>query len=60
MIFIIYLFVCIATNRGEVTRNLKLQLLRYLELYKKASCALDHFSLSNNVIYNHHDMLRLI
>jgi hypothetical protein len=26
----------------------------------KASCALDHFYLSNNVIYNHRDMLKLI
>jgi hypothetical protein len=26
----------------------------------KASCALDHFYLPNNVLYNHRDMLRLI
>jgi hypothetical protein len=27
---------------------------------KNASCDLDHFSLPNNVLYNHLDMLRLI
>jgi hypothetical protein len=29
-------------------------------LESKASCALDHFSLPNNVLVNHYDMLRLI
>jgi hypothetical protein len=29
-------------------------------LKSKASCALDHFSLPNNVLVNHYDMLRLI
>jgi hypothetical protein len=29
-------------------------------LNSKASCALDHFSLPNNVPINHYDMLRLI
>jgi hypothetical protein len=47
------LFVCIATSSskvGEVPGNLE----------SKASCALDHFSLPNNVPVNHYDMLRLI
>jgi hypothetical protein len=30
------------------------------DLKSKASCALDHFSLPNNVPVNHCDMLRLI
>jgi hypothetical protein len=30
------------------------------DLKSKASCALDHFSLPNNVLVNHYDMLRLI
>jgi hypothetical protein len=29
-------------------------------LKSQASCALDHFSLPNNVVVNHYDMLRLI
>jgi hypothetical protein len=29
-------------------------------LESQASCALDHFSLPNNVTVNHRDMLRLI
>jgi hypothetical protein len=37
-------------NTNLVTGNLE----------SKASCALDHFSLSNNVPINHCDMLRLI
>jgi hypothetical protein len=31
-----------------------------VDLEYKASCALDHFSLPNNVSLNHYDMLRLI
>jgi hypothetical protein len=31
-----------------------------VNLKSKASCALDHFSLPNNVPVNHCDMLRLI
>jgi hypothetical protein len=53
------LFVCIATNRSEVTRNLKTKLVPG-NLESKASCALDHSSLPNNVPINHCDMLRLI
>jgi hypothetical protein len=53
------MFVCIALISGEVTSHLKTNLvLRNLE--SKASCALDHFSLPNNVPVNHCDMLRLI
>jgi hypothetical protein len=29
-------------------------------LESKASCALDHFYLPNNILVNHYDMLRLI
>jgi hypothetical protein len=44
------MFVRIATNSSEVTRILKTKLVpRNLE--SKASCALDHFSLPNNVLW---------
>jgi hypothetical protein len=51
---------CIATNKSEVAMHLKYQLEKYLELHQKASCALDHSSLPNNISVNHCDMLRLI
>jgi hypothetical protein len=34
-VFIICLFVCIATSRSEVTRNLKPNFEKYLELHQK-------------------------
>jgi hypothetical protein len=53
------MFVCIATSSSEVTSHMKTNLVsRNLEF--KAICALDHFSLPNNVPINHCDMLRLI
>jgi hypothetical protein len=63
-ISIIWLIVCIVTSRGEVTRNQKpnfwvsIWTTGYREY--KASCALDHSYLPNNVLVNHCDMLRLI
>jgi hypothetical protein len=53
------MFVCIATISSEVTSHLKIKLVPR-NLKSKASCALDHFSLPNNVLVNHCDMLRLI
>jgi hypothetical protein len=53
------MFVCIATTSSEVTRILKTKLVPG-DLKSKTSCALDHFSLPNNVSVNHGDMLRLI
>jgi hypothetical protein len=53
------LFVCIAAISSEVTSHLKIKLVPE-NLESKASCALDHFSLPNNVHVNHCDMLRLI
>jgi hypothetical protein len=53
------MFVCIATSSSEVTSHLKTKLVRR-NLKSQASCALDHFSLPNNVPVNHCDMLRLI
>jgi hypothetical protein len=53
------MFVCIATISSEVMRILKTKLVpRNLE--SQENCALDHFSLPNNVPINHCDMLRLI
>jgi hypothetical protein len=52
------MFVCIATSSSEVTSHLTK--LVPVDLESKASCALDHFSLPNNVLVNHYDMLRLI
>jgi hypothetical protein len=52
------MFVCIAMTSSEVT-NLEDQVGTW-DLESKASCALDHFSLPNNVTVNHCDMLRLI
>jgi hypothetical protein len=52
-------FVCIVAHKSKVTKNLKSKLEKYLELYQKASCALDYFSLPNNVLDNHRDMLKL-
>jgi hypothetical protein len=53
------MFVCIATISNEVTRILKTKLV-HVDLKYKASCALDHSSLPNNIPLNHCDMLRLI
>jgi hypothetical protein len=54
------MFVCIATSSNEVTSHLKTKLVRPGNIESKASCALDHSSLPNNVPVNHCDMLRLI
>jgi hypothetical protein len=53
------MFVCIAMISSEVTRILKTKLVPG-NLESQPSCALDHFSLPNNVPINHCDMLRLI
>jgi hypothetical protein len=53
------MFICIATASSEVTSHLKSKLVLG-NLESKASYALDHFSLPNNVPVNHCDMLRLI
>ena len=53
------MFVCMATSSNEVTSHLKSKLVPE-NLKSQASCALDHFSLPNNVPINHCDMLRLI
>jgi hypothetical protein len=53
------MFVCIATSSREVTSHLKIKLV-HGNLESKTSCALDHFSLLNNVPVIHCDMLRLI
>jgi hypothetical protein len=53
------MFVCIAMNNSEVTSHLKTKLVPG-NLESKTSCALDHFSLPNNVPVNHCDMFRLI
>jgi hypothetical protein len=52
-------FSYIATISSEVTSHLKTKLVPG-NLESKASCALDHSSLPNNVPVNHCDMLRLI
>jgi hypothetical protein len=54
------LFVCIAMSSSEVTSQQRLAWRSTWDLESKASCALDHFSLPNNVHINHCDMLRLI
>jgi hypothetical protein len=53
------MFVCIATSSSEVTSHLKTKVVPG-NLKSKASCALDHFSLPNNVHVNHCYMLRLV
>jgi hypothetical protein len=53
------MFVCIATTSNEVTSHLKTKLVPG-NLESKASCALNHSSLPNNVPVNHCGMLRLI
>jgi hypothetical protein len=53
------MFVCMATISSEVTSHLKSKLVPG-NLESQASCALGHFSLPNNVLVNHCDMLRLI
>jgi hypothetical protein len=63
-ISIICSIACIATSRGEVTKNQKpnfwvnIWTISYRKY--KASCVLDHSSLSNNVLVNHCNMLMLI
>jgi hypothetical protein len=52
------MFVCIAMISIEVTNHLKTKLVPG-NLESKASCALDHSSIPNNVHVNHCDMLRL-
>jgi hypothetical protein len=54
-----FLFICIATSSSEVTSHPKTNMVPG-NLESKASCALDHSSLPNNVLVNHCDMLRLI
>jgi hypothetical protein len=64
-ISIIFLIVCIATSRGEVTRNQKpnfwvnIWTTGYCK-YKASSTLDDHSSLPNNVLVNQCDMLRFI
>jgi hypothetical protein len=53
------MLICIATNSSEVTSHLKTKLVPG-NLESKASCAIDHSSLPNNVLVNHSDMLMLI
>jgi hypothetical protein len=53
------MFVCIAKISSKVTSHLKTKLVPG-NLKSKASCALDHFYLPNNVLVNNYDMLRLI
>jgi hypothetical protein len=53
------MFVCIATTSSEVMSHLRSKLVPG-NLESQASCALDHFSLPNNIPVNHYDMLRLI
>jgi hypothetical protein len=53
------MFVCIATNSSEVTSHLKSKLVPG-NLESKASCALDHSFLPNNVPVSQCDMLGLI
>jgi hypothetical protein len=53
------LFVCIATTSSAITSHLKTKLVPG-NLESKASCALVHYSVANNVLVNHFDMLRLI
>jgi hypothetical protein len=50
------MFVCIATSSIEVTTHLKTKLVP-ADLKFKASCALDHSSISNNIHVNHCDIL---
>jgi hypothetical protein len=60
MLIIVYIMsVCIATSSSEVTSHLKTKLVP-LNLESKASCALGHSSLPNNVPVNHCDILKLI
>jgi hypothetical protein len=57
--FVYTMFVCISMISSEVTKILKTKLVPG-NLESQASCALDHFSLPNNVPVNHRDKLRLI
>jgi hypothetical protein len=58
------MIVCIATSRGEVTRNREANFWVIISTtcyHKyKGSCALHHSFLPNNVPINHYDMLILI
>jgi hypothetical protein len=59
LIFVYTMSICIATISSEVASHLKYKLVPG-NLKSKASCALDHSFLPNNVPVNHCDMLRLI
>jgi hypothetical protein len=50
LIFAYTMYICIATSRSEVTNHLKAKLVPG-DLKSKASCALDHSFLPNNVHY---------
>jgi hypothetical protein len=50
--FVYTMFVCIATFSSEVMSHLKNHPGTW-NLKSQASCALDHFYLPNNVLYNH-------
>jgi hypothetical protein len=52
------MFVCIATISSEVMSHLKSKSVPG-NLESQASCALDHFYLPNNVLYNHFIVHRL-
>jgi hypothetical protein len=58
------LIICIATSRGEVMMNPEpnfwVSISTIGNRKYKASCALNHSSLPNNVPVNHCDILRLI
>jgi hypothetical protein len=54
------IFVCITMSSSKVTRNPSTNLVKYRDLESKASYALGHSSLPNNVPVNQCDMLRLI
>jgi hypothetical protein len=52
--------VCIVANRRASSREARSSALKSLSrISLKASYALDHFSLPNNVLHNHYDILRL-
>jgi hypothetical protein len=54
------MYVCFDTSSSEVMSHPKTNLVSTCDLKFKASCALDHFSLPDNVPINQCDMLRLI
>jgi hypothetical protein len=53
------MFVCIAMSSSEVSSHLKTKLVPR-NLKSKTSCVLEYFSLPNNVLVNHYNMLKLI